>query len=80
MVDTVVQRNVNPIQRAEAAALVLAATVHGHADATGAGAGATAGRMDAARLVSGQHLERAAAASPSLFGVEYVAPEAGLLE
>ena len=70
VVDTVVQRNVNPIQRAEAAALVLAATVHGHADATGAGAGATAGRMDAARLVSGQHLERAAAASPSLFGVE----------
>jgi len=66
VLDMVVQRNVNPIERAETAALVLAATVHGHAAATGAGAeagagavAATAGRINAARLVSGQHLERA---------------------
>jgi hypothetical protein len=69
VVDTVVKRNVNPIEKAERAALVLAHAVHAHGAAASGG-----GPPSLAGLVSRAHAARATAANPALF------PELGASE
>ncbi len=51
-VDTVVQDNINPIEKAERSLLIMATTLH---------------RVPAAALVNAEHVQRLAALTPGLF-------------
>ena len=52
LLDTVVQNNVNPIERSERSLLIMASTLH---------------RRPAEQLVRGEHVQRLAANAPALF-------------
>ena len=67
VVDTVVQRSLNPIERGERAALVVAAAVHGLSGNEGA---------NVAQLVAPQHLARVQASVPDLFEASSLLPAA----
>lgn len=65
VVDTVVQRSLNPIERGERAALVVAAALHGLPRNEGAGV---------AQLVAPQHLARVQTSVPDLFQASNLLP------
>ena len=59
LLDTVVQRNANPIEKCERSLLIMASTLHG---------------KPAAQLVRPEHVARLAAQAPGLFAAASVAP------
>ncbi len=61
LIDTVVQNNINPIEKAERSLLIMATTIH---------------RKPAAALVRAEHVARLAALTPALFPVGGDTPSA----
>jgi hypothetical protein len=61
LMDTVVKRNVNPIEKAERSMLIVASTLH---------------QLPAAELARSEHHERLKAITPALFALEAAEPAA----